>query len=107
MVCSDDLLYDNVPASRVADLEHCHENELTQEIDQCGMYRQSVGARRQHLSDTLTMVTHSGSRFFDQKNRVILWDSTKDSVTYPLSFALLVRQKHTHCDRVSDPSPNT
>jgi hypothetical protein len=48
MVCSDDLLYDNVPASRVADLEHCHEDELTQEIDQCGMDRQSVGAGCQH-----------------------------------------------------------
>lgn len=51
MVSSDNLLYDNVPASRVADLEHCHENELTQEIDQCGMYRQSVGAGCQHPLD--------------------------------------------------------
>jgi hypothetical protein len=93
MVSSDDLLYDNVPASRVADLEHCHEDELTQEIDQCRMYRQSVGATCQHLSITLTMITYSGSRFFDQKNRVILWDSTKDSVTYSISIALILRQK--------------
>lgn len=51
-------------------------------------------------------ITHSGSRFLDQKNKVMLCESTNDKVTCPVSALFHKRGKPTHSDGISYPAPD-